>query len=56
MSASEFRIPYQPVSSSQTSENAGQFKICRCGEGDPNSQTGETGDSPQTSCPNCQVC
>uniref|UniRef100_A0A453IH02 PH domain-containing protein n=1 Tax=Aegilops tauschii subsp. strangulata TaxID=200361 RepID=A0A453IH02_AEGTS len=55
MSASEFRIPYQPVSSSQTSENAGQFKICRCGEGDPNSQTGETGDSPQTSCPNCQV-
>lgn len=55
MSASEFRIPYQPVSSSQPSENTGQFKICRCGEGDPNSQTGETGDSPQTSCPNCQV-
>lgn len=55
MSASEFRIPYQPVSSSQPSENAGQFKICRCGEGDLNSQTGETGDSPQTSCPNCQV-
>ncbi|KAI4964132.1 hypothetical protein ZWY2020_006988, partial [Hordeum vulgare] len=54
MSASEFRIPYQPVSSSQPSENAGQFKICRCGEGDPNSQTGE-GDSPPTACPNCQV-
>ncbi|KAF7041939.1 hypothetical protein CFC21_051656 [Triticum aestivum] len=55
MSASEFRIPYQPVSSSQPSENTGQFKICRCGEGDLNSQTGETGDSPQTACPNCQV-
>ncbi|KAF7041938.1 hypothetical protein CFC21_051656 [Triticum aestivum] len=37
------------------SENTGQFKICRCGEGDLNSQTGETGDSPQTACPNCQV-
>lgn len=55
MSASEFRIPYQPVSSSQTSENAGQFKICKCGEGDPNSQTGEAGDSPPATCPNCQV-
>uniref|UniRef100_A0A0E0KAC5 Rho-GAP domain-containing protein n=1 Tax=Oryza punctata TaxID=4537 RepID=A0A0E0KAC5_ORYPU len=53
MSASEFRIPYQQVSSSQTAENAGQFKICRCGEGDPN--TSETGDSSPTSCPNCQV-
>ncbi|XP_015629227.1 rho GTPase-activating protein REN1 isoform X3 [Oryza sativa Japonica Group] len=53
MSASEFRIPYQQVSSSQTAENAGQYKICRCGEGDPN--TSETGDSSPTSCPNCQV-
>uniref|UniRef100_A0A0D9Z3R7 Rho-GAP domain-containing protein n=1 Tax=Oryza glumipatula TaxID=40148 RepID=A0A0D9Z3R7_9ORYZ len=51
--ASEFRIPYQQVSSSQTAENAGQYKICRCGEGDPN--TSETGDSSPTSCPNCQV-
>ncbi|GJN29953.1 hypothetical protein PR202_gb18221 [Eleusine coracana subsp. coracana] len=50
MSASEFRIPYQQVSSSQPSENAGQFKICRCGEGDPN----ETADGTPTSCPNCQ--
>ncbi|KAL5217984.1 hypothetical protein ABZP36_018668 [Zizania latifolia] len=59
MSASEFRIPYQQVSSSQPTENAGQFKVCRCGEGDPNFQstnTSETGDSPPTSCPNCQVC
>ncbi|XP_051182175.1 rho GTPase-activating protein REN1 isoform X1 [Lolium perenne] len=55
MSASEFRIPYQPVSSSQPSENTGQFKICRCGEGDPNSQSGEAGDSPPAACPNCQV-
>ncbi|KAK1651373.1 hypothetical protein QYE76_069178 [Lolium multiflorum] len=55
MSASEFRIPYQPVSSSQPSENTGQFKICRCGEGDPNSQSGEAGDSPPVACPNCQV-
>ncbi|CAM0872348.1 unnamed protein product [Alopecurus aequalis] len=55
MSASEFRIPYQPVSSSQPSENAGQFKICRCGEGDPNSQSSEAGDSPPAVCPNCQV-
>ncbi|XP_062227812.1 rho GTPase-activating protein REN1-like isoform X2 [Phragmites australis] len=54
MSASEFRIPYQQVSSSQPAENAGQFKVCRCGEGDPNF-TSETGDSPPTSCPNCQV-
>ncbi|XP_034589693.1 rho GTPase-activating protein REN1 isoform X1 [Setaria viridis] len=51
MSASEFRIPYQQVSSSQPAENASQFKICRCGEGD----TSENGDSPPTSCPNCQV-
>ncbi|CAN6166253.1 unnamed protein product [Urochloa humidicola] len=51
MSASEFRIPYQQVSSSQPAENTGQFKICRCGEGD----TSENGDSPPTSCPNCQV-
>ncbi|CAL5045122.1 unnamed protein product [Urochloa decumbens] len=51
MSASEFRIPYQQVSSSQPAESAGQFKICRCGEGD----TSENGDSPPTSCPNCQV-
>ncbi|KAK3131384.1 hypothetical protein QOZ80_6AG0505710 [Eleusine coracana subsp. coracana] len=51
MSASEFRIPYQQVSSSQPSESAGQFKICRCGEGDPN----ETADGTPTSCPNCQV-
>uniref|UniRef100_A0A0E0GJX2 Rho-GAP domain-containing protein n=1 Tax=Oryza nivara TaxID=4536 RepID=A0A0E0GJX2_ORYNI len=50
MSASEFRIPYQ-----QTTENAGQFKICRCGEGDPNTNTSETGDKSPTSCPNCQV-
>ncbi|KAJ1257527.1 hypothetical protein BS78_10G002900 [Paspalum vaginatum] len=49
MSASEFRIPYQQVSSSQPAETTGQFKICRCGEGDP-----ETGDNP-TSCPNCEV-
>uniref|UniRef100_A0A0E0GJX4 PH domain-containing protein n=1 Tax=Oryza nivara TaxID=4536 RepID=A0A0E0GJX4_ORYNI len=49
MSASEFRIPYQ-----QTTENAGQFKICRCGEGDPNTNTSETGDKSPTSCPNCQ--
>uniref|UniRef100_A0A0D9VS30 Rho-GAP domain-containing protein n=1 Tax=Leersia perrieri TaxID=77586 RepID=A0A0D9VS30_9ORYZ len=58
MSASEFRIPYQQVSSSQPAENAGQFKVCRCGEGDPNLQstnTPETGDSSPTSCPNCQV-
>ncbi|KAM0827342.1 hypothetical protein ACQ4PT_068258 [Festuca glaucescens] len=55
MSASEFRIPYQPVSSSQPSENTGQFKICRCGEGDPNSQSSEAGDSPPAACPNCQV-
>uniref|UniRef100_A0A0D9Z4V6 Rho-GAP domain-containing protein n=1 Tax=Oryza glumipatula TaxID=40148 RepID=A0A0D9Z4V6_9ORYZ len=55
MSASEFRIPYQQVSSSQTTENAGQFKICRCGEGDPNTNTSETGDKSPTSCPNCQV-
>ncbi|KAG8074319.1 hypothetical protein GUJ93_ZPchr0006g43298 [Zizania palustris] len=58
MSSSEFRIPYQQVSSSQPTENAGQFKVCRCGEGDPNFQstnTSETGDSPPTSCPNCQV-
>uniref|UniRef100_A0ACD5WXN1 Uncharacterized protein n=1 Tax=Avena sativa TaxID=4498 RepID=A0ACD5WXN1_AVESA len=55
MSSSEFRIPYQPVSSSQPSENTGQFKICRCGEGDPNSQSSEAGDNPPTSCPNCQV-
>uniref|UniRef100_A0A0E0CY89 PH domain-containing protein n=1 Tax=Oryza meridionalis TaxID=40149 RepID=A0A0E0CY89_9ORYZ len=54
MSASEFRIPYQQVSSSQTTENAGQFKICRCGEGDPNTNTSETGDNSPTSCPNCQ--
>ncbi|XP_021304538.1 rho GTPase-activating protein REN1 isoform X1 [Sorghum bicolor] len=54
MSASEFRIPYQQVSSSQPTENANQFKTCRCGEGDPNS-TSETGDSPPTSCPSCQV-
>uniref|UniRef100_A0A0E0NSN4 Rho-GAP domain-containing protein n=1 Tax=Oryza rufipogon TaxID=4529 RepID=A0A0E0NSN4_ORYRU len=54
MSASEFRIPYQQVSSSQTTENAGQFKICRCGEGDPNTNTSETGDKSPTSCPNCQ--
>ncbi|TVU12963.1 hypothetical protein EJB05_46630, partial [Eragrostis curvula] len=51
MSASEFRIPYQQVSSSQPAENAGQYKICRCGEGDPN----ETADGTPTSCPNCQV-
>ncbi|XP_015691270.1 rho GTPase-activating protein REN1-like isoform X2 [Oryza brachyantha] len=58
MSASEFRIPYQQVSSSQPAENAGQYKVCRCGEGDPNIQstdTSETGDSSPTSCPNCQV-
>lgn len=58
MSASEFRIPYQQVSSSQPAENAGQFRVCRCGEGDPNFQitnTSETGDSPPTTCPNCQV-
>ncbi|AQL02704.1 Rho GTPase activation protein (RhoGAP) with PH domain [Zea mays] len=54
MSASEFRIPYQQVSSSQPVENVNQFKTCRCGEGDPNS-TSETGDSPPASCPNCQV-
>ncbi|XP_066376011.1 rho GTPase-activating protein REN1-like isoform X4 [Miscanthus floridulus] len=54
MSASEFRIPYQQVSSSQPTENVNQFKTCRCGEGDPNS-TSETGDSPPTSCPSCQV-
>ncbi|XP_039842015.1 rho GTPase-activating protein REN1-like isoform X2 [Panicum virgatum] len=51
MSASEFRIPYQQVSSSQPAETANQFKTCRCGEGD----TSETCDSPPTSCPNCQV-
>ncbi|KAF8775838.1 hypothetical protein HU200_004231 [Digitaria exilis] len=51
MSASEFRIPYQQVSSSQPAENVTQFKICRCGEGD----TSENGDSPPTSCPSCQV-
>ncbi|RLM54543.1 rho GTPase-activating protein REN1-like [Panicum miliaceum] len=51
MSASEFRIPYQQVSCSQPVENANQFKTCRCGEGD----TSETGDSPPTSCPSCQV-
>nr|CAB3466685.1 unnamed protein product [Digitaria exilis] len=50
MSASEFRIPYQQVSSSQPAENVTQFKICRCGEGD----TSENGDSPPTSCPSCQ--
>ncbi|KAF0910562.1 hypothetical protein E2562_003001 [Oryza meyeriana var. granulata] len=58
MSASEFRIPYQQVSSSQPAESASQFKVCRCGEGDPNFQstnTSETGDSSPTSCPNCQV-
>ncbi|XP_066374475.1 rho GTPase-activating protein REN1-like isoform X3 [Miscanthus floridulus] len=54
MSASEFRIPYQQVSSSQPTENVNQFKTCRCGEGDPNS-TSETGDSPPISCPSCQV-
>ncbi|CAD6338068.1 unnamed protein product [Miscanthus lutarioriparius] len=54
MSASEFRIPYQQVSSSQPTENVNQFKTCRCGEGDPNS-TSETGDSPLISCPSCQV-
>ncbi|XP_015690860.1 rho GTPase-activating protein REN1-like isoform X1 [Oryza brachyantha] len=48
MSASDFRIPYQQVSSWQPAESAGQFKICRCGEGDPNFQTTNT-------CPNCQV-
>ncbi|KAG2603682.1 hypothetical protein PVAP13_4NG005700 [Panicum virgatum] len=51
MSASEFRIPYQQVSSSQPAETANQFKTCRCGEGD----TSETGDSPPTSCPSCQI-
>ncbi|KAF8662337.1 hypothetical protein HU200_056548 [Digitaria exilis] len=51
MSASEFRIPYQQVSSSQPAENVTQFKICRCGEGN----TSENGDSPPTSCPSCQV-
>ncbi|KAF0910835.1 hypothetical protein E2562_004801 [Oryza meyeriana var. granulata] len=58
MSASEFRIPYQQVSSSQPAENAGQFKVCQCGEGDPNFQstnTSETGGSSPTNCPNCQV-
>ncbi|OEL14119.1 hypothetical protein BAE44_0024862 [Dichanthelium oligosanthes] len=39
MSASEFRIPYQRVSSSRPAENVAQFKVCRCGEGD----TSETG-------------
>ncbi|XP_062233845.1 rho GTPase-activating protein REN1-like isoform X1 [Phragmites australis] len=56
MSASEFRIPYPQVSSSQPAENAGQFKVCRCGEGDPNfTNASETGDGTPTSCPNCQV-
>uniref|UniRef100_A0A0A9H0R6 Uncharacterized protein n=1 Tax=Arundo donax TaxID=35708 RepID=A0A0A9H0R6_ARUDO len=58
MSASEFRTSYQQVSSSQPAENISQFKICRCGAGDPNSQitnTSETGDSSPTTCPNCQV-
>ncbi|RLN12570.1 rho GTPase-activating protein REN1-like [Panicum miliaceum] len=43
--------PTTLVSSSQPAENANQFKTCRCGEGD----TSETGDSPPTSCPSCQV-
>ncbi|KAL6861366.1 hypothetical protein ACP4OV_017066 [Aristida adscensionis] len=49
MSASEFRIPYQQVSSSQPNENVNQFKICNCGEGDPSE------DGQPTSCPSCQV-
>ncbi|KAL6606442.1 hypothetical protein ACP70R_042095 [Stipagrostis hirtigluma subsp. patula] len=48
MSANEFRIPYQQVSSSQPAENANQFKVCKCGEGDPE-------DGQPTSCPSCQV-
>ncbi|XP_062210639.1 rho GTPase-activating protein REN1-like isoform X3 [Phragmites australis] len=58
MSASEFRISYQQVSSSQPAENIGQFKICRCGVGDPNFQiknTSETGGISPTTCPNCQI-
>ncbi|TVU47687.1 hypothetical protein EJB05_07293, partial [Eragrostis curvula] len=51
MSASEFKISYQQVSSSQSAQSSAQWKTCRCGEGN----TSETGDSPPTSCPNCQI-
>ncbi|OQU92891.1 rho GTPase-activating protein REN1 isoform X2 [Sorghum bicolor] len=57
MSAPEFRTSHQQVSSSQSPENVGQLKVCRCGSGDSNFQITNKSDAGENSptCPNCQV-